>query len=212
MFEGKPGMTWTEQRTARELAAAWARSVLEREIVILDTETTGLWPEDEIVEIAAVDRHGLVLFEQRIQPRDPSRLLKRDRKTGRSAADIHGITPSMLVGQPGFAEIFPALRELINFKSVVIYNADYDMRMLRQDCDRHGLNLPLVRAECAMLKFAAWNGAPGRTPGEYRWTRLEEAVSILGLHGGTFDQQAHSALGDCQRTLAVLRGMAADGQ
>ena len=198
-------------QVARAQASDWARKMLDQEIVILDTETTGLWPEDEIVEIAVIDRAGAVLLNQRIRPQNPARLLKRDSKTGRCATDIHGITPVMLETAPGFPEVYDRLRPLIALRPLIIYNADYDMKMLSQDCGRHGLPLPLVNPACAMRQFAAWRGVRGKYPGEYRWVKLEEAVMLLDVDPGGFDEDAHSALGDCRRTLAVLQGMAERG-
>jgi len=197
----------TASQLARLQAVNWARAMLDEDFVILDTETTGLWPEDEIVEIAVIDRAGTALLNQRIQPENPARLLKRD-KRGVCAADIHGIMPAMLEGQPHFPEVYEQLRRVISLRPLVIYNADYDMKMLDQDCARHGLPMPLVNPACAMKQFAAWQGMPGKYPGEYRWVKLEEAVTILGVKRGTFGGEAHSALGDCRRTLAVLQGMA----
>ena len=193
---------------SRTSASTWERAILDRDFVILDTETTGLWPEDEIVEIAVINGQGEVLLDQRIEPVNPSRLLKRDQK-GTCAADIHGIYPSMLKGMPAFPEVFRQLLPHISLRPVVIYNADYDLKMLGQDCARHGLQLPLLQSDCAMKQFAAWNGQPGRMPGEYRWVRLEQAVTLVGTPSASFELHAHSALGDCLRTLAVLRGMAA---
>lgn len=194
---------------ARAEAVAWARRMLDRESVILDTETTGLSAEDEIVEIAVIDLSGEVLLEQRIQPRNPARLLVRDARSGRCAADIHGIRPEMLDGQPGFPQVYERLTDVLRLKPVVIYNADYDTRMLAQDCARYGLYLPLFSAHCAMKQFAAWKGIPGRNPGEYRWHKLDDAVLALNVPMNQFDEHAHSALGDCRRTLAVLKAMAA---
>lgn len=196
---------------ARRQASEWARTMLDEDFVILDTETTGLWPEDEIVEIAVIDRAGAVLLNQRIHPQDPARLLKRDAKSGICAADIHGIMPNMLEDQPRFPEVYERLRSFISLKPLVIYNADYDMKMLNQDCARHGLAMPLVSPVCAMKQFAAWRGIPGKYPGEYRWAKLEEAVILLGVESDSFGEDVHSALGDCQRTLAVLTGMAQKG-
>ncbi|MBL8144796.1 MAG: 3'-5' exonuclease [Anaerolineae bacterium] len=185
--------------------------MLDEDFVVLDTETTGLWPEDEIVEIAVIDRAGAVLLNQRIQPQNPARLLKRDAKSGICAADIHGIMPAMLEGQPRFPAVYEQLRQFISLKPLVIYNADYDMKMLNQDCARHSLAMPLVKPDCAMKQFAAWRGVPGKYPGEYRWVKLDEAVTLLGVESDRFGEDVHSALGDCQRTLAVLQGMALNG-
>jgi DNA polymerase-3 subunit epsilon len=191
----------------RSAVSAWARQILDSDIVVLDTETTGLWPEDEIVEIAVVDRNGKVLLNQRIQPLDPSRLLKRD-KRGTCAADIHGIRPHMLEREPRFPDIAPALQDLLFMKPVVIYNAEYDTRMLNQDYARHRLAPPLYHADCAMTRFAEYWGEWNHARGSYRWFKLEMACSSMRIPAAQFSDHAHSALGDCLRTLALLKAMA----
>ncbi|HYO89483.1 MAG TPA: 3'-5' exonuclease [Candidatus Limnocylindrales bacterium] len=188
----------------------WARGILAQDIVILDTETTGLWPEDEIVEIAAISRDGAVLINQRIQPIDSGRLLKRD-KRGTSASDIHGILPHMLEHEPRFPEVYPRLQDVLFMKPVIIYNAAYDTKMLAQDYARHHLAPPLYFPDCAMLRFAEFWGEENTERGGYRWCKLELACSRMSIPAHAFENHAHSALGDCLRTLALLKALAASG-
>lgn len=204
------GESVSDQSINQRTMAEWARRMLAQNIAVLDTETTGLWSEDEIVEIAAIDRDGKVLLDQRIQPIDSSRLLKRDRR-GTCAADIHGILPEMLEGKPRFPEVYPALNDILFMRPVVIYNAAYDTKMLDQDYARHHLTPPLYQAECAMLRFAEYRGEINyERGGGYRWFKLEVACRQMGIPADDFAGQAHSALGDCLRTLALLKAMAAD--
>lgn len=70
---------------------------------------------------------------------------------------------------------------------VLIYNADFDIRMLKQTAIAHNTPsfwLGALRYECAMKRYA--NGG--------KWAKLT---------GGD-----HTALGDCRATLALLKRMA----
>lgn len=49
--------------SARQAAVRWAIDIVGRDdVVYLDTETTGLGPDAEIVDIAVVDQAGRVLL------------------------------------------------------------------------------------------------------------------------------------------------------
>ncbi len=177
--------------TDREKATFWARSLLERlDWVLLDTETTGLSPMDEIVQIAVLAPDGETLMDTLIHPTRPIPL---------EATQIHGITDAEVKDAPLFPEIFDRLKEITAGKSIVIYNASFDMRLIRQSLakyDRPFSGIEDEQVECAMLQYSAWYGAlwPG---GGYKWQRLR---------GGD-----HTALGDCRATLAVIRRMAGEG-
>jgi DNA polymerase-3 subunit epsilon len=78
---------------------------------------------------------------------------------------------------------------------VVIYNAEFDTRLLDQTCQRYGLDVLTdggIKFECAMLWYAQFVGDWSDYHGGYRWQPL----------GG-----GHRALGDCQATLGVIREM-----
>ena len=55
----------------RERLRRIARGWLARRPVYLDTETTGLGRDDEIVEIALLDHDGTALADLRVKPRKP---------------------------------------------------------------------------------------------------------------------------------------------
>ena len=55
----------------RQLAIKEARRLLELDLVIFDTETTGLGPDAEIVEVAALKVDGTVLLDTLLKPRQP---------------------------------------------------------------------------------------------------------------------------------------------
>jgi DNA polymerase III epsilon subunit-like protein len=53
---------------------AWAHAYLHQSErwAVLDTETTGLSSQDEVIELALVDASGAVLFSSLIQTQDPA--------------------------------------------------------------------------------------------------------------------------------------------
>jgi len=171
-----------------QLACEWARSLLKRsDWVILDTETTGLGPKDEIIQIAIMNPEGRALLDTLIRPSQP---------ISPTASAIHGILDADLLSAPTYKEICSRIEKCLKGKTVVIYNADYDMRLLMQTHSRYNLRpimLNRQQIQCAMLKYAAWRGELW-PDGSYKWQKLP---------GGD-----HTALGDSRATLQVIKMMA----
>lgn len=187
-----PGLCmWCE---CRQSSIEWARELLEkRDFVILDTETSGLEPGyAEIVQIAVIDHAGNTLLDTNVKPQQPERLIERT--NGRSASDINGITPNMLVNAPAWPEVAAKLWPLVYDTNLVIYNADYDVAMIIGDCNRHQITMPdLTDADCAMRKYAEFYGEWSSYHNDFKWKPL---------NGG------HTALSDCLATLKLIHEMA----
>lgn len=158
--------------------------------VVLDTETTGLEHDDEIVEIAIVSNTGDVLLNTLVKPYSPM-------PTNCYAAKIHGITNGMLANAPSWDEIYPQVKNIVKNNKVIIYNEKFDSRLIEQTCSKYGLKSPLKQTHCAMLEYGAWFG-------DYRWHKLSKAVEFMDL---SFEGQQHRALSDCLATLAVYQTM-----
>lgn len=159
--------------------------------LFVDTETTGLSPLDEIVEIAIVDSDGGVLFNSLVKPTRP---------VSPEARRVHKITEAMLVAQPSWPEILPAIAALIAGKYVGIYNADFDLRMIQQTQKNHGLaGQPFGKSFCIMKLYAEYSPfASGR------YQKLEDA----GRQCRIFIPNSHRALDDAQLARAVFQFMA----
>ncbi|WP_146911472.1 3'-5' exonuclease, partial [Gluconobacter thailandicus] len=97
------------------------------ETIILDTETTGLSYSDEIIEIGICDLKGNVLFDERIKP-------SKNNTRWPDAERIHGISPDDVKDCRTFPEIYRELASILNEKNIVIFNAGYDTKLLRQSC------------------------------------------------------------------------------
>lgn len=191
-FEREP-QTMNDIFTPAETAAQW----LALKPVYLDTETTGLGDRDQIVSIAVVDTDGTVLLDTLIRPtiRIPE-----------SATAIHGITDAMVADAPKFGEIMPQLARIAWERQMVIYNADYDTRMIAQSTPQSMGQLGYRRPPaCAMLLYARYFGDWNDYHGSYRWQKLSAAAYQCGL---TFNGSAHGALADADMTRQIVEYMA----
>jgi len=106
--------------------------------IILDTETTGLEPEQghRIIEIGCVE-----MVNRRKTGRTFHRYLCPDRQVDRGAIQVHGLTNEFLAQQPRFAAIVDELIEFIQGAELVIHNAAFDVAFLDHELKR----LPVVR-------------------------------------------------------------------
>ncbi|KHN59596.1 3'-5' exonuclease [Aeromonas hydrophila] len=163
---------------------------------VLDTETTGLDEQAEIVEISIIDQDGSVVFDSLVKPRQP---------IPPETTAIHGITNEMVASAPSWPEIHDQVAEIVASKPLVIYNADYDLRLLEQTANQYGLLSIAYKADCAMLAYAEFYGDWNDDKGSYRWQRLTNAAAQQGV---VTDGEAHRALADVMMTLGGLKAMA----
>lgn len=182
--------------TEQHKSVTWAQTVLKRtNILILDTETTGLNSDDEIIDIALINLNGDIKLNTFIQCQQET--------ISESVTAIHGITKEMLVDAPSFPDVWETLKTLVSANELIIYNAVYDLTMLRQTARRHTIELPTIHAHCLLHKASAYINEPGRH-GEYRWQSLLKACAYFQIeYPGT-----HRALADTQATLALLKKLA----
>ena len=64
---------------------------------------------------------------------------------------IHGITPSMVIGQPTFQDLWPTVEPLLHGQIVVAHNASFDMSVLRYCLDGISLSYPQFQYLCTYL-------------------------------------------------------------
>lgn len=92
-------------------------------IVVVDTETTGVYPTDRVVEIALItlslDGEVMDVFDTLIQP-----------ECDVGATFIHGITASMVAGAPIFADVAGDVALRLDGACVAAHNLPFDSRML----------------------------------------------------------------------------------
>ena len=177
--------------TSRQRAIDAARDVLSHHPIYLDTETTGLNATDEIVEISIVDHDGAVLLETLVKP---SRPIPAD------ATVIHGITTEDVLSSRAWPIVWTLAKPLITGRVVVIYNDDFDLRMMRQSYERYNMKWNDRIKTFDLLKlYAEYRGERDPRRGGYRYHSLASAgqqcgIALPNAHRATADTLLARAL------------------
>lgn len=159
---------------------------MKNEIVYFDTETTGLDGDAEIIQVGLINQDGDVLLDT---------LVKCQGDIPKNASDIHGITKEDLADAPTWPEIHDQVFEILSTATQVkIYNASYDLRLLRQTRKRYDLEAPNVYAHCVMKAY-------GNLHFDGTWIKLTDACDYENIDIN--ELQAHNAVSDCQMTRLI---------
>lgn len=166
-------------------------------LVILDTETTGLYPGlgHRIVEI------GAIRLENWQEVGQVSTLIQPGRKMDPKASSVNGINDADLQGQPTFSQVAEALLALLDGAVIVAHNAEFDAGFLGQELLIHGLQtsgVPFVLTNpwLCTLQLARRHFHFGRN-------NLSHIAAHLGVRMG----RAHRALNDVYMTAEILKRM-----
>jgi DNA polymerase-3 subunit epsilon len=183
--------------TYRQEAIRQARLFVGANPVYLDTETTGLHPSAEIIEIGIIDDQEQTLFEQRIRPRG---------KIDPAAERIHGISLAELSDCPTWEKVWPQAEAFLKGKKIGVYNVEFDWKMIREANRRTWLTSTLGQGDFfdIMELYAMFYGDRDPYRGSFRYQSLE----IAGRQCGINLPNAHRAVDDCLLTRAVLHYMA----
>lgn len=177
----------------RNAAIMWSRAILESgDYLIMDSETTALH-NAEIVELAIIDLQANTLLNTRIKPVDGAKLYEK--RNGVAAVDIHKITIEALQEAPTFPQVYEAIKAVLQYKDLLVYNLAYDFPLLNHVCRLHELDeIEIGASACVMEVYAEFYGQWHSYYESYTWQRLPK--------GG------HTALSDCLATLALIKTMA----
>ena len=98
--------------------------------IILDTETTGLSPEegDRIVEIACIETKDLIPTKKVFY-----KLVNPEREISEEAFKIHGYSFKKLKKEKKFIEIVDEFLQLIDNKKLIIHNAPFDISFINSE-------------------------------------------------------------------------------
>jgi DNA polymerase-3 subunit epsilon len=181
----------------REQAIESAKDIIARKPLYLDTETTGMKDHDEIIEICILNWDGEVLLDSLV---NPTRMIPPD------ATRIHGITYSMVRNSPHWSEVWEQVVQLVSGHIVGIYNADFDIRMMKQS---HNINQikwdsSHIQPFCIMKLYAKFYGQWNDFKRSYRWQSLENAGKQCNINL----PNTHRAKDDTLLTRAVLHHIA----
>ena len=169
--------------------------------IIFDTETTGLTSTDEIIELAITDSKGKQLYLQRYKPNE---------EIHPAASRTTGIYNEMLDNEPTFADEYDKIVEIFNScNKAQAYNASFDIRMLKQTCEKYNLCTDFidnVEFECVMAMYSNYEYMSRYGDSSLEGPRnhkLGHACAQMGVKV----QNAHEALGDCVMTAGLVQAM-----
>ena len=186
---------------ARIEAIAEARRLLQASPVYLDTETTGTGPAAEVIEVGIIDHDGRPLFSSLVRPRG---------RIEPDAARVHGITDEQVAAAPAWTEVWPQVRAVLEGRRVGVYNAEFDLRLIKQSHARSWLRWDMEDTAffCIMKLYARFYGEWNSKRGSYRWISLDAA----GKQCGIALPNAHRAIDDTLLARALLHHMAGVAQ
>jgi DNA polymerase-3 subunit epsilon len=155
--------------------------------IIVDTETTGLEPEQghRIIEIGCVE-----VVNRRATGRTFHRYLRPDREVDPGAMQVHGITNEFLLDKPRFPDVAAELIEFINGAELVIHNAPFDVAFMDAEFKRLPPPLRRVSELCMVLDTLALARKmhPGQRNGlDALCKRYSVDNSHRELHGALLD-------------------------
>lgn len=181
--------------------------------VIIDTETTGVDTEtDRIVQL------GVVTYEPdtRLVYRD-SILVTPGVPIPPGATEVHHITDEMVAGggvEPRVAleVIATALEDVARAPGYIVgvYNAPYDLSLIRAECRRHGLDDVWGRISHVVRGRLVDPLVIDKAVDRYRRgsRRLMDTCAHYGVE--TADLDAHDACGDAVATLRLIHALPSD--
>ena len=103
--------------------------------VFLDTETTGLSPEqgDRIVEVGCIEMVG-----RKLTGRTLHHYFNPERASHPDAERVHGLSEAFLADKPKFASAAQELLEFIADAELIIHNAGFDIGFINAELKRIG--------------------------------------------------------------------------
>ncbi len=103
--------------------------------LILDTETTGLNPEEghRIIEFAALE-----MIDRKLTGKYLQMYINPKRPIDPEATKIHGITDNDVKDKPEFSSVAEQIIEFIQGAELIIHNAKFDLNFLDFQFKLHG--------------------------------------------------------------------------
>lgn len=151
-----------------------------KEFICIDTETTGLNSDDEIIQISIIDGFRNTLLDAYIRP--------DFHEEWPEAMKINQITPEMVSDKPSIIFYKERIEKILNTTPLIIgYNVDFDLNMLRQNF----ITLPneLNKLD-VMQEYCDFTGKPR--------VNLKKCARELGFIP---DDGYHNSKNDCLATI-----------
>ena len=164
----------------------------------LDTETTGLGPNHQVIQIAVKDGlTGELLLDSLVRPTCAIDL---------GAERVHGISDEMVALAPTWPEVRYKLMAAVRGKTICVYNAKFDIQMMMQSngawnirCDGY---FGAKEYFCVMTEYARRARIYNHFRAGNRNFKLVRAAELEGIQVSDID--LHSAAGDVELTSRLI--------
>ncbi len=174
--------------------------------VVLDTETTGLSPEQghRVIEIGAVE-----LSDRQASGRTFHVYLNPDREVDAGALEVHGLSNEFLADKPRFEAVVDDFLAFVAEAELIIHNAAFDVGFLNAELAR--LDRGRLESQCAGIQDTLRQARelhPGqRNNLDALCKRYEVDNSNRAYHGALLDAQllaeVYPAMTRGQESLAI---------
>lgn len=116
--------------------------------IVLDTETTGLEPEQghRVIEIGCVE-----VIDRRRTGRSYHQYIQPDREIDDGAMEVHGITNEFLVDKPRFSDIVQEFLDFVVGAELIIHNAPFDVGFLNHELILLDKQITPIDKQCEIL-------------------------------------------------------------
>lgn len=166
--------------------------------VVLDTETTGLSPEEghRIIEIGCVE-----LLNRRLTQRRFHVYLNPDRAVDAGAQEVHGLSGEFLADKQRFRDIAGDFIAFVDGAELIIHNAPFDVGFLNHELRLLDDELGSLADHCSVLDTLAL--ARKKHPGQRN--SLDALCKRYGIDNSRRDR--HGALLDAEILADVYLSM-----
>lgn len=166
-----------------------AKLILERPLVIFDTETTGVDLEvDRVIQVAFT-----LLFPEGDKPQHGEYLINPERPIAPEATEVHGITDEMVQNAPTFEALASYFRGVFFKRDYAGFNVSFDLKMMWAEFKRFGHRFTYEDTSNIIECRRLWQILEPRT--------LSDAARVFL---GVDHVNAHDAMGDTDITRRVM--------
>lgn len=159
---------------------------------VIDTETTGMGKNDQVIEITLMSSNGDVIFNSLIKPSVPIHI---------NALNTHNITMDMLKDSPSWPEIMKDFEKSARlFNTILVYNKSFDVRLIYQTYNAYNLIPPVFNYDCVMMAFSDY--LHNINYGNTGKVSLDKACNIVSVDTEVVDR--HRSYGDCFLTKELI--------
>lgn len=166
--------------------------------IILDTETTGLYPDKghRMIEIGCLE-----MINRRLTGSSLHFYLNPQRAIERAASEVHGITESFLADKPLFKDIADELIAYLKNAELIIHNAPFDVAFIDNELKLTGKAFLTVSEYCVVTDTLTM--ARHKHPGQHN--NLDALCRRYQVDNS--NRQYHGALLDAELLAQVYLAM-----